>query len=209
MADNTVLLNEMTHFQHNRRFEDRFEGTKRPEGLTDEEVAWYSAQRQADIKIALKNYSKRAFAAFALFFACAIGNAWYANKLASDGRRAVVDSGNVVAVDSCNRDYVDREKFRSLLKRLKAAAVANYEAGKSTIEQRDAAVAFYNSQLDAYPRLDCRGAATILTDDPKAVRRSPTPCYPGNPRNPTICKEPAATPPQPRPKKPRREEKKQ
>lgn len=160
----------------------------RPDGITEDEVRWYSEQRQADIRVALRYYTRRATLWFVLLSVAAITNGVFTSQFAASGRDAIVKSGRVVAVAGCNRDYQDREKFRALLQRLKKATRAN---PATTPEQKRTALDFYNDQLKAYPSIDCRPSAMIITDDPGRLPRAPEPCWKGNPNNPTECKAPS------------------
>lgn len=92
------------------------------------------------------------------------------------GRNQIVESGRAVAVNACNARYEDRVKFRTLLTRLKVAAAAST---RSTAEQKEAAIKFYNGQLDSYKLFDCRDAENLLTADPHAKIPHIAPFYPG------------------------------
>lgn len=164
----------------------------RPEGVSEDEARWYSQQRQADIRYALKHYSRRATTWFAILTVAAILNGVYTSQQSGRGRDAIVTSGRVVSVAGCNRDYQDREKFRELLIRLKQAARASAAADPNADPERlRAALDFYNDQLKAYPSLDCRASAKVITDDPTKLPKTPEPCFKGNPNNPEGCQPPA------------------
>jgi hypothetical protein len=108
-------------------------------------------------------------------------------KIANEAREAIVQSGRVVAVDGCNRDYADRVKFRNLLLRLQAASAVSRT---QTPEQRKRSQQFYKTELANYPLIDCRRARDIITDEPDELRTAPEPWYPANPDAPQEIKLP-------------------
>lgn len=151
-----------------------------PPGITEEEVAFYSKVRQRDIKLALKHYTQRALVGYMILFIAAFANVLYARHKGDQARNAIVRSGNAVAVVGCNRDFVDREKFRSLLVRLKRSADENARRGNATPAQHATAVKFYKDELANYPSIDCRSSVHTVSANPEAPHLAlPRPCYTG------------------------------
>ncbi len=165
---------------------------KNPQPLTPEQLEWVTEQtKRASEKaahkaavVAAKHVQRRALVGFLILLIGIIVAQSIGNRTSSQERQSIVDSGKIVAVESCNRDYEDRVKFRSLLIRLKGAALANYAAGDSDKARRDAAVEFYDTELANYALFDCRRAEAILTSDPEHDRERTTPYWPGNPAAP-------------------------
>src|SRR3954470_19503231 len=167
----------MTQLQHNRRRYDT--DGPRPSGISEEEVAYYSAVRRRDIRSALRHYTYRAMVGYVILFLAAIGNVYYARSKGDQARNAIVRSGNAVAVAGCNRDFVDREKFRALLRRLKRSTDESFKSGRVTAVQHENAVKFYVDELANYPSIDCRRSTHTISDDPLGHFRSPPPCWSG------------------------------
>lgn len=106
-----------------------------------------------------------------------------AAKVSADSRVALVASGKVALVTGCNRDFHTQGAFVDLLQRLDKATEANYRAGKSTKEARDAARAFYQPEIRKAMRLvpDCRVVENVLTADPNVPIPVIKPLYPKKP----------------------------
>jgi hypothetical protein len=177
----------MSHVPHQHRRIDDSESPTPPEGTTSEQLEYFTAATARAVRDALNRYSRRAVVGFVVLFAAFLANVFWENRLSMQGRDAIVASGRVIAVDGCNRDYVDREKFRDLLLRGQASLKLSLKAGNITQDQYDQGVEFYGQQLAAYPQLDCRSALHVITADPTKVTRTPIPCYPNNPQQPVDC----------------------
>jgi hypothetical protein len=154
----------MSQLEKNRRYYD-----------TDGE----RPQRRRDIRAALKHYTRRAMLGYVILFLAAVGNVYYARYKGDQARDAIVRSGNAVAVVGCNRDFVDREKFRALLRRLKQSTDESFKNGRSTAGQHEAAVKFYTDELGNYTSIDCRASQHTISDNPLARFAEPAPCYVG------------------------------
>lgn len=102
---------------------------------------------------------------------------------ANQGREALAESGSVVSVTGCNRDFQLYQKVRAVFERSLQAIQDQHEQGLTTDEQYARAKAFYKDQLTNFALPDCREVANTLTDDPtKAETKTPpVPLYPGAP----------------------------
>lgn len=101
---------------------------------------------------------------------------------ANQGREALAESGNVVSVTGCNRDFRLYQKVRAVFQRSLQAIEDQHRQGLTTDEQFERAKAFYNDQLTNFALPDCREVASTLTDDPAraAGKTAPEPLYPGS-----------------------------
>jgi hypothetical protein len=104
-------------------------------------------------------------------------------KDAKDGRQAIVQSGRVVAVDGCNRDFNSISQQRAVLQRAQVVIRQGYAKGQYTEAQYERAKKFYNQQLHKIDLPDCRTAKDIITDDPRNPGTLPVPRYPGDPKD--------------------------
>lgn len=125
-----------------------------------------------------KRFRNSALAGF-LVLAGGIGGSIYASSKDSDeGRSAIVQSGRIVAVDGCNRDFTTIQRLRNVLLASQAFQRRAFEAGRITADQYAEAAGFYQEQLAGLPLPDCRDARTIITDDPNKPKAVPDPKYP-------------------------------
>jgi predicted negative regulator of RcsB-dependent stress response len=101
-------------------------------------------------------------------------------KAANAQRKAIVESGNIVAVEGCNLNFRAIQGTRGVLEDAKVSLEKNRK--KLTDEQYRQAIAFYNDELDNKLKLpDCRAAGHILTTDPAKVGTPELPLYAGAP----------------------------
>lgn len=150
----------------------------RKECLTEEQLDYFSEQTRRAVKKAVRNYSRGAILGFLILLG-GIGVVQITqNHENQDAQKALVQSGRVVAVDGCNRDFKYVERIRSLLGRLSDANKQAYEAGGITGEQYARAQAFYKSEMARQKLPDCRRAEQVLSDDPEKPINPPTPLYP-------------------------------
>lgn len=171
---------------HLHRRADDFQATEGtpPAPLTEEQLHWIEQQTIAAAEKAGKYVWKRAIWGFVVFVVALILVAGYNNHQNTVSRDAIVQSGQAVAVDGCNRDYQDRVQFRGLLERLKEASKVSYQSGRTTKDQYDTAVDFYDDQLKKFALPDCRDAENLLTSDPNKDLPVIKPYYQGNPDAP-------------------------
>lgn len=102
---------------------------------------------------------------------------------ANQGRSALAESGNVVSVSGCNRDFRLYQKVRAVFERSLQAAQDQHDQGLTTDAQYEKVKAFYEDQLTNFSLPDCREVANTLTDDPtrSGDKTAPIPLYPGAP----------------------------
>lgn len=101
---------------------------------------------------------------------------------ANQGREALAESGNVVSVSGCNRDFRLYQKVRAVFNQSLAAVEAQHAQGLTTDEQYERVKQFYNDQLTNFALPDCRDVANTLTDNPdrSGDKTAPSPLYPGS-----------------------------
>jgi hypothetical protein len=148
--------------------------------MTEEQLEFFAAQTAHITRRHLRNWVRAALLGFAIL-ASGVGYAIHDTASRSDkAGQAIVDSGRVVAVDGCNRDFRAQERFISLLERLSTAAQDSYKHGRSTEEQMRRAMSFYEAEIArakaALP--DCRDAEHVVTDDPNVPRPTMHPLRP-------------------------------
>jgi len=102
-------------------------------------------------------------------------------KVANTQRQAIVKSGTVVAVDSCNQRFKDRVEVRSILTAAAKASEAQYKQGEITKARYDRSKQFYRERLEGLPLPDCRDTVNVLTTDLDEVPPIPKALHPGSP----------------------------
>lgn len=132
-------------------------------GLTEDQLAFFTEQtRRAVIKATRRDRRQSITGFLVLIIGLAI--AFYSSSHdASNARHATVISGRAVAVDGCNRDFIDKDDFRGLLIRGLIAVRANPD---TTPKQKASAVRFYMNTLRAQHYPNCVQARSLITDDP-------------------------------------------
>lgn len=170
------------HLHYHRRSDDEAPDQPPPGGMTQEQLDFFTEQTLRAVKKATRRDRRTAIVGFlVLLVGLALALSTSARQ-ADRTREAVVTSGRAVAVEGCNRDFVDRQDFRSLLERLKTASESNKT---TTPEQKQQAVVFYDAQLKRFVLPDCRKSAALLTDDPNAQIPIIAPYFPGAPYIPS------------------------
>lgn len=164
--------------------------------MTQEEsidlIEWIEEGQHRATSKALKRYSLGALLGFLiLFVGLVVVRHEDANRakeataariaVADSQRKAIVQSGTVVAVGGCNERFKDRQEVRAVLEASKAESLKAYNAGDITKERLRRSLAFYDQRLDGLPLPDCRQSQNILTTDINAVPPVPKPLYPGSP----------------------------
>lgn len=168
----------MSHVPHlHRRSDDPVVADQPPTGVTFEQLEFFTEQTERAVRKSLRTYSRRAVVGFILLFAAFMANVLYINKIADDGRHAVIKSGNIVAVDGCNRDYRSAQAVRGVL--IASKDFTQQAVRRGTIPPQEALerLNFYNTQLASLPVPDCRRSAKVLTDDPNVALLPPTPLW--------------------------------
>lgn len=93
-------------------------------------------------------------------------------------REAVVDSGQAVAIESCNRDYNQTFELRSLIERSLAQIETAEKAGRFTSEEATQQRQNLKRALRRLKLPDCREVRGALTSDPNADIQIPVPLHP-------------------------------
>lgn len=149
--------------------------------MTAEQLEFFSEQTRLAVRKYLRRYRAAALVGFMILLVGLAVALSQIGRSSDASRRTVVESGRAVAVEGCNRDYVDRRDFRALLGRLKASSKTSYESGRITRAQYEVAVSFYDGQLKRFKLPDCRLSEKLLTDNPDAKIPMITPFYEGSP----------------------------
>jgi hypothetical protein len=152
--------------------------------LTEEQLALISEWSARGVRHGVHRYARRAVIGFAILLAANIYVWRDSNTNNSDARNAIVDSGKVVSVAGCNRDYRSISALRGVLTtadRLQARAIKQGDI-RVTPKQRATAHKFYTDQLNNIKLPDCRAAESILTSETGDVPPAPKPLYPPTPK---------------------------
>lgn len=147
--------------------------------LTQEQLDFFSTQTAEAVKKSNKRVLRSAFAGYLILLVGVFGMYENGQSVSGNERQAVVDSGTVISVDGCNRDFQDREVLRAQIEKGKKTTLQYVKDGTLTQKQADRAIRETDEFLKSYPSIDCRPAAKILTDNPDDVTRIPEPMYPG------------------------------
>lgn len=150
---------------------------------------WKAVQTRMEHKMPVSRYLfdrwvKRAVTGYVVLCLGFLGNSYIDRQRAQEARAALAQSGNVVSISGCNRDFRLYLTIRQVFQRSLTAATQQHDAGLITDEQFERAKTFYENQLRIFALPDCRDVASILTDKPvKAQKHAPPPqpLYPGSP----------------------------
>lgn len=131
------------------------------------------------IESAVRHAHRRATAGFLILFIGTMVSLWVSYDVSQDSRDRIINTGNAVVVDGCNRDFADRQGLRKLL--IAGRTLVESQRKKGAIPDDQAAIGhkFYNDQLRALKLPDCRKATDAITDERRQVRK-PTPRFPGD-----------------------------
>jgi hypothetical protein len=174
----------MSDLQHyHRRADDSAETPSQP--LTREQLDFFTEQTRRAVNKALLRYAKRAAVGFLLLFLGFLFNAWNnenqwerIESSSDEARAALVESGDIIAVDGCNRDFETVKALRGVLIASAEFAQNAYNQGIITESDLDQRKRFYAEQLSTLSLADCRKAQGILTDDADHPLKMPAPMYP-------------------------------
>lgn len=147
-------------------------------------VTMTEEQLGALIKRALKSFSKKATAGFLVLLIGVGVNSYFGQhyntvarerdaKTTMRASQAIVRSGNLVAVDGCNREYRSTQGLRDIVSHGADAVKRQHSQGLLTSEQERKSLAFYQELNEKLVLPDCRDAAKILSIDPKKVQTPP------------------------------------
>jgi len=155
------------------------ERRKVPAPMTQEQLEWITEQNQKAAEKATRRTMRRALVGYLILTFGVLAMYLNGQHVGGAERDAIVQSGRVVSVDGCNRDFGDAERFLALLQRLKRANEASFKAGNITPQAHDAAIQFYNKEIARAERSvpDCRKAAKVVTSDPDADLKKIVPLY--------------------------------
>lgn len=166
---------------------------KEPQPLTQAQLEWVVEEVETATEKAAKRGAaegakierRRNRIAFLLLLAGIILVFWLGNRASDAERQAIVESGKVVAIDGCNRDYQEDVRIRDVFLTSQNLVKSRIQAGQSADPEADkAALEFYDQQLDAFKLPDCRKAEGLLTSDPDRFVPEIEPFYPSNPNAP-------------------------
>lgn len=159
-------VHDIVHFH--RREADKLETP--PPGMTKEQLDYFTLQTHRAVRKATRRDRATNRIAYAILTVGLLVALYIPSHDADKSRRSIVESGTAVAVQACNRDFVDRQNFRATIERLNEAAKKSHNLTGQ---------AFYKAVLAVNPPIDCRESEDLLTDDPNAVVPSIPPYYPG------------------------------
>jgi hypothetical protein len=158
------------HIHFHRRAEDEAPAETPPPGMTIEQLHFFTEQTRRAVRKSMRIYTRSALLGFVILLV-GVGVALStAARTGDDARQSIVQSGKAIAVEGCNRDYVDRQNFRVTLEVF--AAAAKRQGNQDSIR-------FWRDVIALNPQLDCRKAQEILTDDPDATIPVIPPYYSG------------------------------
>lgn len=174
-------MSDLPHMH--RRHDDDVSETQPP--MTKEQLDFFTHQTEKAVEKALTKYTKRAILGFLLLFVGFLFNAWNNENqwdrieaTSEEGRAALVESGDIIAVDGCNRDFKTTQALRGVLIASADFNKQNFRNGvidKATLDER---LDFYAEQLSNLALPDCRRTQGILTDEPDHPLKVPEPLYP-------------------------------
>lgn len=150
--------------------------------MTQEEsielIEWIQEATERGIHKGLRKWFRGAALAF-LFLLGANIFVWQTGKgEAASSRDAIVQSGTVVSIAGCNRDFETIQTLRGVLIASKQFQKAALKRGDITQRQFDQAGVYYKEQLDKLALPNCEAAGSILTEDPDAIPTIPKPKVP-------------------------------
>jgi hypothetical protein len=129
-----------------------------------------------------KDWRRNALIGYVVLFVGLGINSVIDRERGTQSRTALAESGNVVSVVGCNRDFRLYQKVRAVFNQSLKAITEQHDQGLTTDEQYARQRDFYLVQLSNFALPDCRDVAGTLTDDPtEKVDQPPKPLYPGAP----------------------------
>lgn len=151
-----------------------------PPALTEEQLRFLADLQEESTRRTLRRWIKGAIVGYVVLIAGVFLMYENGQSVSANERSAVVNSGRVVSVEGCNRDYRSAEAFVNLLERLRDSTISQHKQHKIDDARYRAGLEFYSAEIArAKGRLpDCREAETTLTADPDADLRNLKPLYP-------------------------------
>lgn len=151
---------------------------RRHDPLTEEQLALISTWTTHATKKSLRHYTRNAIIGFLILLASNLYVWIDSNNDSSKQREAIVESGKVVSVAGCNRDFNTITALRGVLTNARSFQDAALKRGDITQAQYGRAQVYYDEQLKALKLPDCRDAEAILTSEKGEVPPAPKPLYP-------------------------------
>jgi hypothetical protein len=148
--------------------------------MTREQLQWVEEQVRHAADKAAKRTQRRALVGFLVLLFGLLAAIWIGGNQAENARKAIVDTGRIVSVSGCNRDYEDRVAVRKVLIASKEFTKNAFRRLNLSPEEVQLRLDFYDEQLADLPLPDCRKARNVVSDDPTKVPAFPKPLYPGH-----------------------------
>ncbi len=139
----------------------------------------YSESQLRDaVGVATKRTLRRAALGYFVLMAGVAGTYWNGQTVSKSERDAIVNTGKVVTVAGCNRDFVLITSVLGILSASQAQVELAEKRGVLTAPEAAARVAFFSEQIDKLRLPDCRRSVQILSTDPGRKASVPTPLHP-------------------------------
>lgn len=148
------------------------------EPLTQAQLDLIADHTDRGVRKALRKYARGATLAFLFLLACFIFAYQSGQNESDSSRRAIVDSGQVVAVSGCNRDFRSTQVLRGLITSAQKVQKSELKKGHISEAQYKVGKDFYDEQLQKIVLPDCLLARQVLTSDPNKPLHVPTPLRP-------------------------------
>lgn len=152
---------------------------EQPTPLTEEQLAFFTEQTERAADKASKHTLKQATIGYLILFMGILMMYLNGQSTSQREREAIVESGRVVSVDGCNRDYETIATLRDEIEASKDRTLKLVKEGTLTEAQAMRSINETDDFLERYVLPDCRKAEEVLTSDPDQVNRVPKPKYPG------------------------------
>lgn len=148
--------------------------------LTQEQLEYFAESERRASTAVLRKFQRNAIIGFVTLLLGVGFNVYDVRHHASEQSRAVVQSGTVVAVEGCNRDFRSLVALRGVLQTARTQVRRAVRAGRISKEQGDEALKFYKEQLGKLKLPDCRKTEGLLTNDlnHSTLPPIPRPLYP-------------------------------
>ena len=151
---------------------------RRAEPLTEEQLNLIGEETRRAANKVLHNYRRTAIVGF-LVLLLANAYVWYdSNTNNQDSREAIVQSGQVVSVSGCNRDFRTTQALHAILQTSDDFNQAAAKKGDITQAQADEAHTYYQQFIKSLPLPDCKAAGDVLTSETGDVPPTPKPLTP-------------------------------
>lgn len=151
---------------------------RRHSPLTEEQLALISHETEHAVRKGLKHQARRSIIGFLVLLAANIF-VWSTGQAQnSDSREAIVQSGKVVSISGCNRDFQTIKSLRGVLISAQTFQIKALERGDISQAQFDRAQTYYDDQLAKLTLPDCRVAGEILTSETDEIPQVPVPLHP-------------------------------